>query len=76
MTYDITELEEVWRKGDGEMPDKLKHVVNAAQEELLLRSLQLPFDVVNTIRYNASKKSQTVNDYIASIVLGYIQAAV
>ena len=75
MNYDITELEEVWSKGNSEMPDKLKHVVTAAQEELLLQSLQLPIDVVNTIRYNASKKSQTVNDYIATIILGYLQAA-
>jgi len=70
------EVDVIWRRGDGEMPDKVKRVVNAAQDELLLRSLQLPFDIANTIRYNASKNSQTVNDYIAAIVLGHIQAAV
>ena len=70
------EVDVIWRRGEGEMPEKIKHVVDAAKDELLLRSLQLPFDVVNTIRYNASKNSQTVNDYIAAIVLGHIQAAV
>ena len=70
------ELDVIWRRGDGEMPEKVKIIVNAAQDELLLRSLQLPSDIVNTIRYNAGKNYQTVNDYIAAIVLGHIQAAV
>ena len=70
------EVDIIWRRGDGDMPEKVKHVVNAAQDELLLRSLQLPFDIANIIRYNASKNSQTVNDYIAAIVLRHIQAAV
>jgi hypothetical protein len=55
------------------MPEKVKRIVNAAQDELLLRSLQLPTDAVNTIRYNAGKNSQTVNSYISTIVLGHIQ---
>ena len=71
-----TDVDVIWRRGDEEMPEKVKIVVDAAQEELLLRSLQLPFDVVNTIRYNANKRSQTINDYIASIVVGYINEAV
>ena len=32
MIYDVTDLKEEWRKGDGEMPDGLKHVVKAAEE--------------------------------------------
>ena len=71
-----TEVDIIWRRGDGEMPEKVIHIANAAQDELLLRSLQLPFDVVNTIRYNANKNSQTINDYIATIVIGHIQTAV
>ena len=70
------EVNVIWRRGDGGMPDKVKHIVNAAQDELLLRSLQLPVDIENTIRNNASKNSQTINDYIADIVLCHIQAAV
>jgi len=69
------EFDVIWRKGDGEMPDKAKRVVNAAREEKLLRSLQLPIEVVDTVRYNASKNDQTVNDYISSIVVGYIKPA-
>ena len=34
MEYDISDFQEIWRKGDGEMPDKVKHVVNAARNEL------------------------------------------
>ena len=65
----------VWRRGDGEMPEKVKHVVRAAQDELLLRSLQLPFSAVDTIRYNASKNDQTVNEYISAIVMRSIEPA-
>ena len=66
----------IWRRGDDEMPEKVKRIVDSAQDELLLRSLQLSFDAVNTVRYNASKNYQTVSDYIKSIVLGHIQTAV
>ena len=41
MTEDVNVI---WRRGDGEMPEKVKRIVNAAQGELLLRSLQLPDD--------------------------------
>ena len=58
MTSDVNVL---WRKGDGEMPEKVQRIVNAAQDELLLRSLQLPIDAVDTIRYNAGKNSQTAS---------------
>ena len=75
MNYDITELNEIWRKGDGEMPDKLKHVVNAAQEEILLRALRLPVDAEKTIRYNASKSNKTVNEYLTALIMASIQSA-
>ncbi|MDR2712638.1 MAG: hypothetical protein LBB91_05935 [Clostridiales bacterium] len=65
----------IWRRGDGEMPEKVKHVVKAAQDELLLRSLQLPYSAVNTIRYNASKNNQTINDFISIIVMKSIEPA-
>jgi len=58
----------IWRRGDGEMPEKAKHVVNAAREEKLLRSLQLSTDDENTIRYNASKNNKTVNEYLSSLI--------
>jgi len=68
MICDVTDLKEEWRKGDGEMPPKLKHVVDAAGEELLLRSLKLSSDDENTIRYNAGKDNKTVNEYISSLI--------
>jgi hypothetical protein len=64
-----------WRKGDGAMPDKAKRVVVVAQGELLLKALGLSDEVVATIRYNADKNAQTVNDYISGIVLERIQVA-
>ena len=45
------EVDVIWRKGDGEMPEKIKHIVNAAQDELLLRSLHLPDDVVESEKF-------------------------
>jgi len=62
------EFDIIWRKGDGDMPKKAKHVVNAAREEKLLRSLQLSADDENAIRYNAGKNNKTVNEYISSLV--------
>jgi len=72
MSYDVSDLELIWRKGDGEMPDDLKHVVNAARDERLLRSLQLPSSVIDIIRYNASKDDKTVDEYISSLVIGVL----
>jgi len=69
------EFDVIWRKGDGEMPEKAKRVVNAAREEKLFRSLNLTADVENTIRYNASKSNKTVNEYISSLVMTSIQPA-
>jgi len=69
------EFDVIWCKGDGEMPEKAKHVVDAAKEEKLLRALNLSTDAENTIRYNASKSNRTVNEYIAALVMTGIQTA-
>jgi len=68
MKYELSELEVVWRRGDGEMPEKVKHVVNAAREEKLLRSLNLSSDDENTVKYNAAKRNITVFEYISSLI--------
>lgn len=65
----------IWRKGDGDVPEKVKHVVEAAQGELLLKALELPDDVVDAIRYNADKNAQTINNYISAIVLDRLKPA-
>jgi len=65
----------IWRRGDGAMPDHVKYVVEAAQNELLLKSLRLPSGIIDIIRYNADKNAQTVNEYISAIVLGYLTTA-
>jgi len=70
-----SDIEIIWRRGDSVMPENVEHVVKAARNELLLRSLQLPVDAVNTIRYNASKSNKTINEYISSLVLGSIKTA-
>ena len=75
MIYDVADLKEEWRKGDGEMPPKLKHVVDAAREEILLRSLQLSVNDENTIRYNASKSNKTISEYITSLVTTSLHSA-
>ena len=75
MSYDTSDLELIWRKGDGEMPEELKHVVKAAKDERLLRSLQLPSGVIDTIRYNASKSDKTVDEYISSLLLRVLNPA-
>ena len=68
MKYELSELEVVWRRGDGEMPEKVKHAVNAAREEKLLRSLNLSSDDENTVKYNAAKRNITVFEYISSLI--------
>ena len=73
MIYDIKDLKEEWRKGDDEMPDGLKHVVLAAQDEILLRSLKLSADIENTIKYNASKSNKTIYEYITSLLITNLQ---
>ena len=66
--------EVIWRKGDLEMPENVKRVVSAAQNELLLKSLKLPLNAVDIVRYNASKNNKTINEYISSLVLTCIEA--
>ena len=73
MTYDVKDLKEEWRKGDGDMPDGLKHVVLAAQDEILLRSLKLSVDIENIIKYNASKNNKTIYEYITSLLITSLQ---
>ncbi|MDR3294629.1 MAG: hypothetical protein LBT26_02200 [Clostridiales Family XIII bacterium] len=65
----------IWKKGDEEMPDKAKHVVDAARGELLLQALQLPDEFVSMIRRNAEKNAQSVHDYVLSIVVERLKTA-
>ena len=65
----------IWHKGMGDMPENAKSVVEEAQVELLLKALQLPTEVADLIRYNADKNSQTVNDYISTVLVGYLKSA-
>jgi len=69
------DTEVIWRRGDSEMPENVEYVVKKAQNELLLRSLQLPVEAVDAIRYNASKSNKTINEYISSLVIGSIKIA-
>jgi hypothetical protein len=59
----------IWKKGDGPMPEKVQHVVDAARGELLLQTLHLPEAIENTLRYNADKDAQSVNDYVSRILI-------
>ena len=63
----------IWRKGDGEIPVRAKRIVESAQDELLLMSLQLPIKIADMIRLNASENKQTIHDYISAIVVGYFK---
>ena len=65
----------IWCKGMGDMPANAKSIVEEAQAELLLKALQLPTEVADLIRYNADKNSQTVNDYISTVLVGYLKSA-
>jgi hypothetical protein len=70
-----TDVNVIWRRGDGMMPEHVKRVVEAAKNELLLKSLQLPSETIDIIRYNADKNAQTVNEYISAIVVGHLTTA-
>jgi len=55
MDYNAEDFIEIWRKGDGEMPEKLKHVVNAAGNEIRRRELStnmldIPIYTIDDIR--------------------------
>jgi len=68
------EFDVIWRRGDGEMPEKAKHVVNAAREARLLRSLNLTTDEENSIKYKADKSNKTVAEYISTLVMADLKA--
>ena len=59
----------IWKEGDGEMPPKAKHVVDAARGEMLLKSLNLPDNVVSEIRNGAKKNNQSVLEYISNVLV-------
>ena len=65
----------IWRKGDGEIPELAKNIVEEAQAELLLKSLHLPLEIADLIRYNADKNARTISDYISTIVVEYFKLA-
>jgi hypothetical protein len=65
----------IWKKGDGPMPAKVQHVVDAARGELLFEALHLPEAVENTIRYNADKDAQSVSDYVSRILVERLVSA-
>ena len=69
------EVDVIWRKGDGEMPPEAKHVVDVVKGEALLRSLDLPSDIADEIRYNAEKNAQSVNSYISSMIKQMLAAS-
>jgi hypothetical protein len=68
------DVQVIWKKGDKVLPDKAKHVIDAARGELLLKTLQLPEEIVNTIRYNADRYSQSINDYVSRIVVERLES--
>ena len=70
-----TDFEVVWRKGDAEMPENVRYVINAAKDELLLKSLSLPCEATDAIRYGASKSAKTVSEYISSLILANLNVA-
>jgi len=69
-----TDVNVIWRRGDDAMPEHAKRVVEAAQNELLLKTLHLPSGAVDMIRYYADKNAQTVNEYISAIMVGHLSA--
>ena len=71
----LSEGSVIWKKGDGPMPEKVQHVVEAARGELLLETLHLSEDIENTLRYNADKAAQSVNDYVSRIVVEHLSAS-
>ena len=65
----------IWKEGDGEMPPKAKHVVDTVRGEMLLKSLNLPENMINEIRYCADKNNQTVLEYISGLVVAQFAVA-
>jgi len=65
----------IWKKGNGEMPERVQKNSESAKDELLLMTLDLPVEAINTIRYNADKNAKSVNHYICEIVLNNMISA-
>ena len=42
-----SEVDIIWRKGDGKIPPEAKYVVDTVRGEMLLKSLELPGDITN-----------------------------
>ncbi|MDR0877131.1 MAG: hypothetical protein LBN21_03690 [Treponema sp.] len=49
--------------------------LDAARGEQLLQTLQLPEAIENTLRYNADKSAQSINDYVSRIVVECLASA-
>ena len=69
------ELNVIWKEGDCEMPPKAKYVVDTVRGEMLLKSLNLPDNIVNEIRYYADKNNQSVIEYISGLVVAQLAVA-
>jgi len=69
------DLKVIWKEGDGEMPPKAKYVVDTVRGEMLLKSLNLPDNIVNEIRYYADKNNQSVIEYISGLVVAQLAVA-
>ncbi|MDR2107845.1 MAG: hypothetical protein LBP28_00070 [Coriobacteriales bacterium] len=65
----------IWRAGEGEMPSKARHVVDAARSEVILRALQLPEGMVDMIIYNSEKSAQSVPEYISTLLAQQLKTA-
>jgi type II secretory pathway component PulC len=65
----------IWKKGDEIMPAKARRVVDVAHSELILKTLGLPDEITDVIRYNADKSAQSINDYISTIVIESLKSA-
>jgi len=83
MKYDVSDLEVIWRKGDGEMPDKVKHVVYAAGRERIAMMSQI--EIVNKLINDFPENQLTeVIDFIMflrlksdkSIIQDFVDASV
>jgi predicted HicB family RNase H-like nuclease len=59
----------IWKRGDDKMPHKAAVVIEEARNELLFKALRLPKDVENAVRYNSEKNSQSVNEYLSSVIV-------
>jgi type II secretory pathway component PulC len=70
-----TDVNVIWRKGDAELPQKAKLIVDEAKNELLLKTLQLPDEMVDAIRYNSQKNAQSISEYVSDLLLKQLKTA-